>query len=45
MLGKDDGQLVTSSQRRSLLKKAEKIEANMLRQDRMAEKVKKDQEP
>ena len=45
MLGTDDGQLVTSSQRVSLLKKAKKIEANMLRQDRMAEKVKKDQEP
>jgi len=41
----DDGQMVTSSQRHSLLKKAEKIEENMLRQDRMAEKVKKDQEP
>lgn len=45
MLGQDDGQLVTSSQRHSLLKKAKKIEANMLRQDKMAQKVKKDQEP
>lgn len=45
MLGKDDGQLVTSSQRHSLLKKAKKIEANMLLQAKMAQKVRQDQEP
>ena len=44
-LGTDSGQLVTTQKRASLLKKVKKMEANMIRQGKMKDRVEEDQMP
>jgi len=43
--GTDSGQMVTSQKRDSLLRKVKKMEANMIRQGKMKDRVYEDQTP